>query len=55
VPSYAYLAIDRAENEKQLNVKLKMSDEKIRSFANNFFLPNNANTSSCYLIEAIED
>ena len=55
VPSYAYLAIDRAENEKQLNVKLKMSDEKIRSFANNFFLPNNANTSSSYLIEAIED
>ena len=55
VPSYAYLAIDRAENEKQLNVKLKMSDEKIRSFANNYFLPNNANTSSCYLIEAIED
>ncbi len=55
VPSYAYLAIDRAENEKQLNVKLKMSDEKIRSFANNFFLPNDANTSSCYLIEAIED
>ena len=55
VPSYAYLAIDRAENEKQLNVKLKMSDEKIRSFANNYFLPNNANTSSCYLVEAIED
>ena len=55
VPSYAYLAIDRAENEKQLNVKLKMSDEKIRSFANNYFLPNNANTSSCYLIEAIEN
>jgi len=55
VPSYAYLAIDRAENEKQLNVKLKMSDEKIRSFANNYFLPNDANTSSCYLIEAIED
>jgi len=55
MPSYAYLAIDRAENEKQLNVKLKMSDEKIRSFANNYFLPNDANTSSCYLIEAIED
>jgi transcriptional accessory protein Tex/SPT6 len=49
------LAINRAENEKQLNVKLKMSDEKIRSFANNYFLPNDANTSSYYLIEAIED
>jgi transcriptional accessory protein Tex/SPT6 len=49
------LAINRAENEKQLNVSLNMSDEKIESFAKNYFLPNNANTSSCYLIEAIED
>ncbi|HPC34436.1 MAG TPA: Tex family protein, partial [Candidatus Absconditabacterales bacterium] len=55
IPSYAYLAINRAENEKQLNVSLNMSDEKIESFAKNYFLPNNANTSSCYLIEAIED
>jgi len=55
IPSYAYLALNRAENEKQLNVSLNMSAEKIDSFAKNYFLPNNANTSSCYLIEAIED
>ncbi len=55
MPSYAYLAINRAENEKQLNVKLNFSDEKIKSFADSFFLPNNANTSSYYLLEAIAD
>ena len=55
IPSYAYLAINRAENEKQLNIGLNMSDDKIESFAKNYFLPNNANTSSCYLVEAIED
>lgn len=55
IPSYAYLAINRAENEKQLNVKLNFSDEKIYSFANSYFLPNNANTSSFYLLEAIAD
>jgi len=55
IPSYAYLALNRAENEKQLNVKLKFSDEKIKSFADSYFLPNNANTSSVYLLEAIAD
>lgn len=55
IPSYAYLAINRAENEKQLNVKLNFSDEKIKSFAYSYFLPNNANTSSIYLLEAIAD
>jgi len=55
IPSYAYLALNRAENEKQLNVSLHMSEEKIDAFAKNYFLPNSANTSSCYLIEAIAD
>jgi uncharacterized protein len=55
IPSYAYLAVNRAENEKQLNVKLKFSDEKIKAFSDSYFLPNDANTSSCYLIEAIAD
>jgi len=55
IPSYAYLAINRAENEKQLKLNLKMSDEKIKSFADSYFLPNDANTSSVYLIEAIAD
>jgi uncharacterized protein len=55
IPSYAYLAINRAENEKQLNISLNMSKEKIDSFAKSYFLPNNASTSSFYLIQAIED
>ena len=55
IPSYAYLAVSRAENEKQLNVKLKFSDEKVKTLADSYFLPNDANTSSEYLIEAIAD
>jgi len=55
IPSYAYLAVNRAENEKQLSVKLNMSDEKIKSFSDSYFLPETANTSSEYLIEAIAD
>jgi transcriptional accessory protein Tex/SPT6 len=34
IPSYAYLAVNRAENEKQLSVKLNFSDEKVKVFSN---------------------
>lgn len=55
MPSYAYLAINRAENEKQLSVKLHMSHERISESAERFFIPKNANTCVTYLKEAIED
>ena len=55
MPSYAYLAIARAENEKQLSVKLIFSKEKIGEYSKKYFMPCNAKSSSCYLQEAIDD
>lgn len=55
MPSYAYLAVSRAENEKQLSVKFQMSNWKITESAEKFFIPKNANSSIVYLKEAIED
>lgn len=55
MPSYAYLAVSRAENEKQLSVKFQMSNWKITESAEKFFVPKNANSSIVYLKEAIED
>lgn len=55
IPSYAYLAICRAEYEKQISVKFIMWEEIIYEKAEKSFVPRNANTSSCYLIEAVHD
>lgn len=55
MPSYAYLAVSRAENEKQLNVKINMSEARITESAEKFFVPAKANTCVCYLKEAIQD
>ena len=55
IPSYAYLAVNRAEKEKQLSIKLQFSAEKISEFSCHFFIPKNPNSSLEYLKEAIDD
>ena len=55
MPSYAYLAVARAEKEKQLSVGLEFSQSKISEFSTRFFVPQKANSSVEYLHEAIED
>jgi len=55
VPSYAYLAISRAETEKQLSVKLQFSQDKVRESTTKFFFPKKYGTCICYLQEALED
>ena len=55
IPSYAYLAVNRAEKEKQLSIKLQFSSEKISEFSSHFFIPQNPNSSLEYLKEAIDD
>jgi len=55
MPSYAYLAVSRAEKEKQLSVKLQFSQEKISAFSAQYFIPKNANSSVIYLQEAVDD
>ena len=55
MPSYAYLAVSRAEEEKQLQVKMQFSHDKIREDTTKFFVSKQANTSVEYLNEALED
>jgi len=55
MPSYAYLAVSRAETEKQLQVKLEFSHDKIREETTKFFFPKNYGTCICYVQEACED
>ncbi|EKD24707.1 MAG: hypothetical protein ACD_80C00167G0005 [uncultured bacterium (gcode 4)] len=55
MPSYAYLAVARAETEKQLNVKLEFSQDKIREDTTKYFFPKKYNTCIAYLQEACED
>ncbi len=55
MPSYAYLAVSRAEKEKQLSVGIEFSQSKISEFSTRFFVPQKVSTSVEYLHEAIED
>lgn len=55
MPSYAYLAVCRAEDEKQLSLSLQRSDEHIFALAKKYFIPANPNSTVQYLQEAIED
>lgn len=55
MPSYAYLAVSRAEKEKQLSVGIEFSQSKISEFSTRFFVPQKANSSVEYFHEAIED
>lgn len=55
MPSYAYLAVTRAETEKQLQVKMDFSHDKIREETTKYFFPKNYGTCICYVQEACED
>lgn len=55
MPSYAYLAICRAEKDKQLSVKLNFGEEPINAEANKIFIATDAKSSKDYLIDAIVD
>lgn len=55
IPSYAYLAISRAEKEKQLSVGLDFSGARITAGAQKFFVPRQTGTCVDYLKEAIQD
>lgn len=55
MPSYAYLAVARAEEEKQLSTSLTFSEPRNTMLAEQAFVPKNANTSVVYLKEAIQD
>lgn len=55
MPSYAYLAVCRAEEEKQLSLSMQCSYARIIEQAKAVFVPKNANSLVAYLIEAIED
>lgn len=55
MPSYAYLAIARAEEEKQLSVSLWRSDAQIFTLASKYFIPQKHDTAVSYLQDAISD
>ncbi len=55
MPSYAYLAVSRAEKEKQLNLKINFGDDKIWEDTKSFFVPKEYWTSIIYLEEALQD
>lgn len=55
MPSYSYLAVARAEEEKQLSLSLKFGYDRILEQAKAVFVPKNAQSVVEYLIEAIED
>ncbi len=55
IPSYAYLAIRRAEKEKQLRVSLGFSQTFLTQTIESLFIPKDANSSVNYLKAAIDD
>ncbi len=55
MPSYAYLAVARAEDEKQLSVWLQRPLETLTESASSFFVPKGASDLVDYLTQAIED
>lgn len=55
MPSYAYLAVARAEEEKQLSLNIQFSFPKIIERAKVSFVPKNHGTVVDYLMQALED
>jgi uncharacterized protein len=55
IPSYAYLAISRAEKEKQLRVKIHIDEKKSLQEAKSLFIPHQASNLSSLLAEALTD
>jgi len=55
IPSYAYLAISRAEKEKQLRAKCIFNEARSLSQAKTIFIPQPATNLQEILVEALED
>ncbi len=55
MPSYAYLAVCRAEQEKQLSLWLQRNIETLLLLIQKFFIPKGATDLMEYLNQAIED
>jgi protein Tex len=55
MPSYAYLAVCRAEEEKQISLWLQRKIESLIASAQKFFVPRGASNLIDYLNQAIED
>lgn len=55
MPSYAYLAVTRAEKEKQLRVKLVFNERQSIAHAKKIFIPSHASDLQELLTETIFD
>lgn len=55
IPSYAYLAISRAEKEKQLRLKILLDEPRSIQAAVSLFVPHNASSLQSLLIQALTD
>lgn len=55
IPSYAYLALCRAEDEKQIHISFDRSLSKILWLAGHYFIPRNPSDLQWTLEEACED
>jgi len=55
IPSYAFLAVTRAEDEKQLSVSLARNLETLKQSADQFFIPKKHSDLKATLDQAIED
>lgn len=55
IPSYAYLAMFRAEKEKQISVAIDMAWPRILDLSHKYFIPQKTGTIVEYLEGAIED
>ena len=54
-PSYAYLALARAEKEKQMSLNMSFDEKRVETWSESHFIPKEANTSKSYLRLAITD
>lgn len=55
IPSYRFLAINRAINEKQLSLKVDLDENRIVENIKNYKIPNHANSSKEFVLEAFVD
>ncbi|RXJ94220.1 RNA-binding protein [Malaciobacter molluscorum] len=55
IPSYRFLAISRAVNEKQLTLKVELDEQRIIENIEKYKIPNGANSSKEYVLKAYID
>ncbi|RXJ83616.1 helix-hairpin-helix domain-containing protein [Arcobacter sp. CECT 8985] len=55
IPSYRFLAISRAVSEKQLTIKVELDEQRIIENIEKYKIPNNANSSKQYVLDAYID